>query len=354
MSNGDYYKVLWVEDDQRLTRTLPRKAEKYWLDLRPFPCWDDAQETLTKDFDTWDAIILDAKCKQHRDSEDNATVFLREALSEIKGICREKGRQLSWYVLTGEGGSDTKSINELITDERMKWDDDWTQQTGKKFYSKTEKETGILFMRVKHHANQSELTQIKTLRYRDVFEAMSYCKMSPDEIDVMADLLLNVHNNAEGEKANPRLSDVRKVIEGMYRSMIEVWGVLPVEFIKNSEKDFINITWPYLLLSGVTVNVETKSFTYNQRILTDVMKLQIQNIIDYTGGLIHTSNPNKSSKTDVKAYQKTVNNSPYLVYGMTMNLCNIILWFKNYIMSHPDPVENQKNWKVENKAINDR
>lgn len=344
--NKDFYKVLWVEDDPKVTKSLPRRAEKQWLDLRPYPCWDDAQVELEKDFDSWDAIILDAKCRHHRGSDDNAKEFLREALSEIKGICREKGRQLSWYILTGEGGADAESINDLITDERMKWDADWTKQTGRKFYSKTEEEIEILFMRVKHHANQSELTQIKTQRYREVFEAMSYCKIASAEIDVMADLLLDVHNNADGKKANPRLSDVRKVLEGVFRSMIEEWGMLPVEFIKNSKKDQINLTWPYLLLSGATVNVDTKLYTYNQRVITDVMKYQIQNIIDYTGELIHTSNPNKPNKTDVKEYQNVLNNSAYLVYGMTMSLCNVILWFKNYVMAHPDPTVNINSWTV--------
>jgi hypothetical protein len=76
------------------------------------------------------------------------------------------------------------------------------------------------------------------------------------------------------------------------------------------------------------------------------MKYQIQNIIDYTGELIHTSNPNKPNKTDVKEYQNVLNNSAYLVYGMPMSLCNVILWFKNYVMAHPDPMENINSWTV--------
>jgi hypothetical protein len=345
--NKDFYKVLWVEDDPKVTRSIPRRAEKHFLALRPFPCWDDAQMELEKDFDSWDAIILDAKCRHHRGSKDEAKEFLREALSEIKAICREKGRQLSWYVLTGEGGADAESINELITDERMKWDADWTIQTGKKFYSKTIEDMEILFMRVKHHVNQSERTQIKTKLYCEVFDAMSYCKIATSEIDLMVDLLLNVHNNADGIKANSIMWEARTVLEGIFRTMIEEWGMLPVEFIKNSKKDQINLTWSYLLLSGVTVNADTKLFTYNQRVITDVMKYQIQNIIEYTGEFIHTSSSKKqNNKTDVKDYQNAVKNSAYLVYVMTMSLCNVILWFKNYVMAHPNYEDNKKDWKI--------
>lgn len=345
--NKEFFKVLWVEDDPEVTKPLPRRAEKQWIDLRPFPCWDDAQEALTKDFDSWDAIILDAKCKHHRDSLDNAAEFLREALMEIRAICREKGRQLNWYILTGEGGAETKSINEHIPDERMKWDGDWTEQTGKKFYSKTTEEIDLLFMRVKHHANQSERSQMKTQLYRDVVDAMMYCKIPSLTIDYMVDLLCNVHNNTEGKKANSIMWEMRAVLESVFRAMIEEWGMLPIDFIKNSKKDQINLTWPSMLLSGVPVNVDVQTFTYKQPIITNVMRYQMQNIIEYTGELIHTSNPNKpNAKTDVRDYMAAVDSSAYLVYGMTMNLCNIILWFKNYVMAHPDPMENNKNWKV--------
>ena len=97
----DLIQVLWVEDDPNVTDSYPQEAEIYGLELVSFPCWDDAKEALVRDFDRWSAIILDAKCKYHRDSKDNAIVFLREALDDISTICEKKGRMVPWYVLTG-------------------------------------------------------------------------------------------------------------------------------------------------------------------------------------------------------------------------------------------------------------
>lgn len=352
MNNSDYYKVLWVEDDQRLTRTLPRKAEKHWLDLRPFPCWDDAQEALIRDFDSWDAIILDAKCKHHRDSRDNAAEFLREALMEIRAICREKGRQLNWYILTGEGGSETESINEHIPDERMKWDGDWTERTGKKFYSKVDKEVESLFMRVKYFASQSERTQIKTLLYRDVFDAIQYCKISDEASDMMTDLLFNLHRNIEGKEANNIMWEARKIMEHIFRSMIDEWGMLPVDFISTDKKEKVNLSSAARMLGGDSTDNDkkTKSYLYPQPIINSILKYQIIGIVTQTGEYLHTDK--KSGPSSTTELLASVNNSPYLVYGMTMNLCNIILWFKNYIMFHPNPKENLKNWIVENKENN--
>ena len=85
MDNYNLIQVLWVEDDPDVTETYPVKAESFDLELVPFPCWDDAKVALENEYDRWSAIILDAKCKFHRDSADNAIVFLREALKDIAG-----------------------------------------------------------------------------------------------------------------------------------------------------------------------------------------------------------------------------------------------------------------------------
>lgn len=348
----DYYNVLWVENDPAVTKTYPREAEKHYLNLKPYSCWDDAKETLEKDFDSWDAIILDAKCKHHRDSLDNAAEFLREALTEIRAICREKGRQLNWYILTGEGGAETKSINEHIPEERMKWDSDWTEQTGKKFYSKTSDEIDLLFMRVKHHANHSERTQVKMQLYRDVIGAMEYCKMPDSAIDEMVDLLYNVHMNKEGKISNDSWAKLRRVLESVFRVMIEEWGILPPEFIKTEHKDDINILGSTNFLHGETVKDSQKGIeiTPNSRIITDVMFYQMKNIINYAGNLIHTKT-NKSQrpdtyKKDLEEYIDAVGNSQYLIHGLTIILCDIIMWFKHYVNDHPDPNVNKNNWEI--------
>lgn len=349
MNGSDFYKVLWVEDDLRVTRSLPRKAEKDWLDLRPFSCWDDAQEALINDFDSWDAIILDAKCKHHRNSLDNAAEFLREALMEIRAICREKGRQLNWYILTGEGGAETESINEHIPNERMKWDGDWTEQTGKKFYSKVDKEVDMLFKRIKYHASQSERTQIKTQLYRDVFDAMQQCRINEEANELMVDLLFNLQRNKDGKEANSIMWEARKIMEYVFRAMIDEWGMLPTEFVTSDKKEKVNLTSAARMLGGDPTDNDkrTVSYVYKEPI-NNILKYQIIGIVNQTGEYLHTDKAG-GQVSHTSELLASVNHSPYLVYGMTMNLCNIILWFKHYILEHPDPKENMKNWIVEKK-----
>lgn len=110
----DLIQVLWVEDDPVVIEQYPLKAENFGLQLVAFPCWDEAKAALENDFDRWSAIILDAKCKYHRDSEDNAVVFLREALKDIAIICEKRGRVIPWYILTG---GDTTEVSDSINDD---------------------------------------------------------------------------------------------------------------------------------------------------------------------------------------------------------------------------------------------
>ena len=101
MKTYDLIQVLWVEEDPMVTESYPLKAESEGLELVPYSCWDDAKKALEEDYDRWSAIILDAKCKQHRDSADNAIKFLGEALKDISKLSEKKSRILPWYILTG-------------------------------------------------------------------------------------------------------------------------------------------------------------------------------------------------------------------------------------------------------------
>jgi hypothetical protein len=42
----------------------------------------------------------------------------------------------------------------------------------------------------------------------------------------------------------------------------------------------------------------------------------------------------------------SINNAPYLLRGMVMELCNIILWYAVYLDNHDDEEINALNWEV--------
>ena len=67
-----FYQVLWVEDDQEVIKNFSMAAEKKNIQLTALNCWNDANIALASNYNRWDAIILDAKCKHYPPDFGNA------------------------------------------------------------------------------------------------------------------------------------------------------------------------------------------------------------------------------------------------------------------------------------------
>ena len=49
---------------------------------------------------------------------------------------------------------------------------------------------------------------------------------------------------------------------------------------------------------------------------------------------------------NIPDYIKCVNGSTYLLKSFTLQLCDLILWYRNYLREHPDKEQNAKNWEI--------
>lgn len=332
---NDFLNVLWVENDPEVLTAYPIEAEFFGLHLHAFECWDDALQALSSDYDKWDAIILDAKCKHHKDSADNATRFLIEVSNSLTRLNSEKKRQINWYILSG--GSE-QEISDLIPCERDKWDGDWP----KKFYSKnTDRE--MLYRRIRYHVKHSDSTNLKTVLYRSVFEAIQKANLDEEVEFLMTDLLMPIHfeeiNNLD---YNNRLSMVRKVIEYIFKSMIKN-GILPESFyIGRSGKKEINLSWSSLFLSG---KPDPKSNVITDKIIfPQVLGNNVKNMIFGTGAYVHTEEKEREDTQRIHEYLQMTGESSYLVRSYAMQLCDFILWYNSYLKQHPDKEINRLYW----------
>ena len=341
MKHYDLIQVLWVEDDPVVTETFPLKAENFGLDLFPLPCWDDAKEALENDYDRWSAIILDAKCKHHKDSADSAVVFLREALKDISVLAATKGREIPWYVLTG---GDTSEVSDSINDERLKWDKDWTDSTNKKYYSKNT-DTEMLYNRIQYHAQVSPRLQIQKM-YRNVFEAIEECKIDDEAYNALEDLLVPIHFPGEIEATdyNDKFKKARVVLEYVFRSMIEN-GMLP-EWGKH-----MNTRWSSCILAGKPavkyvqdgndiVVVESK-----EAVLPAVLNGLLRAMVNILPADVH-SKAGDANAVNIPEYIKNVDGSTYLLNSFALQLCDLILWYRNFLREHGDKEENSSKWEI--------
>ena len=339
--NHDLIQVLWVEDDPDVINTYPLKAENFDLELVSFTCWDDAKVALENDFDRWSAIILDAKCKYHRDSADNAVEFLREALVDIARICDAKKRVIPWYVLTG--GSETE-VSDSINDKRLAWDADWTDSKNKKYYSKNV-DNEDLYHRIRYHAKKSPRIQIHEM-YRNVFDAIEECGIDDKGYNAMEDLLVPIHfpDTITNKDYNGKYEKAREVLEYLFRSMSS-YGMLP-DWGKQ-----VNLQWSSCILAGMNATRKAKNgedivvIESKKQALPPVIRRIMKEMTLIIPAFCH-SDTEEEGEIKKEEYLESVDNSVFLLRSFTYQLCDVILWYKNYLKDHNDKSDNQKAWEI--------
>ena len=353
MEDYDLIQVLWVEDDPKVTETYPIKAESFGLELVSFPCWDDAKVALETEYDRWAAIILDAKCKFHRDSADSAIVFLREALKDIAAISKDKRRVIPWYVLTGGAESE---VSDSINDDRLQWDADWTELNHKKYYSKNV-DNESLYERIKSHARKSTRIQIQEL-YRETFNSLS--SLGKEVCDDISVILEAMHFPEAHPNFTPRLfyNPMRKALEGVFRLAGKA-DIIPNDFFAGG---IVNLNQCFMFMIGR--DAEKLGYRYGAygekiapRHIQDIMSLII-NLGNSNSHSTESSHLTELNEEEIEKYDNHIialgGNSRLLIFSIALQLCEVTQWMNHYIKKHLDKEKNRQKWvKIEVK-IEDR
>lgn len=343
MSNNnkkELINVIWVEDNKELHDYISLQAETYGIRLFPYTCWSKAENVIESDYDKWSAIILDAKCKVDEDSIDSSYKFLTHVFSRLSHLSTKHRRNIPWFVLSG-GGADKGPIDELIIDERKKWDKNWN----KRFYKKGVDEER-LFDNIKEVAESMSDIQIKESLYPDVFQAIREIGLPEEAKDYMMKLLKPIHFNVEGNDAyNNHFEFPRLILEYIYRSMVS-HNILPQDMINNRGKDSVNLSACSKLLGSGSISEYGVKVDYPSKIFPVIIRNMVWNMTTIIGSYVHTTSDDSDAKetVDTKGHIDSVGGSPYLLRKIANELCDIILWYKDFLHKHPNDEENLKLW----------
>lgn len=343
MSIDNLFQVLWVENDPEVLASYPLEAEDYDLQLVPVSSWEDAEKALREDYSRWDAIILDAKCQYRRNDVDKADRFLMQATNKLEKFAHDKGRRINWYILSGQSED---SISDLIPDTRKDWDGDWI----KGFYSKNV-DRELLFERIGKHIRKKHDFVITNDLYPKVFRAIERFKLPNEVFGWMKDLLIPIHfiNEVSDKDYNNRFKYLRQILEHIFRSMID-YGIVPpiFELAKPGPKESsLNLSGISMFLSNHKKLQEKYSVITERTVLPNFLQDAVKNIIFATGAALHTVRD--SQKEEYKAYDQylpMVDGSTYLLKSHVFAMCDLILWYSNYLEAHPDKERNALEWDI--------
>lgn len=355
MRDNKYIQVLWVEDDPKIISDFPEDAiEIAEIELHPFPCWEDAETELENNYDRWDAIILDAKCRYRKEDADKAEMFLSHVFPKIEKLAARKNRTIPWYVLSGQGEDE---IRDLIPDTN-EWDADWLRVKNRRFYSKNDKvtlmgiekyERDVLYSRIRTQVTyyRHEI-QIEHNLYPDVFSALDRLDLASEVGYYLMPLLEPIHfKGTSNADYNHRYADLRKSLEHIFRHMVKM-GLLPPVIIGKSKKENVNLSWSSLFLGGnqpSDINAlpdsekkfwEKVTRNTEKPILPKQLSHWLKSAVFQAGGAVHTSTGEGEVAMNLDNYLPHVEGSPYMLRSLALGLCDFILWYNNFIKSHSD------------------
>jgi hypothetical protein len=369
-------KVLWVEDNPGIVDAYQRQASRFGLNLVHFPYWEDAEAALKGDYNSWQAIILDAKCPVRKNDIDDADAFLSYAIDRIRDIANERRRTIPWYVLSGDA---ERPIDRIIPPSRRKWDGDWDEKVYRPFYSKRADvewgdgmipERHALFKRIKSYVERydQELVLRNNL-YQEVFVATQSLldKGLNGEVErYLVELLAPIHfADVPHRDYNNRYSKLRKIIEHIFRHMVEMQILPPIIKGKDGKKESdgkINLSWGSLFLGGEfdgngKPKQDDKLWSKVMRITPNNAPILPKQLAEYvklaifeSGAALHTDDED-SKRMNYDHYMSVVGNSSYMLRAFALATCDFILWYDKYLTEHSDEEINSLTWTNANEKI---
>lgn len=333
--NNTLKQVLWVEEKQLIHRAYQQEAEAYGLQLIPFNCWDDAYQALKGNFETWSAIILQPRSKVDAGGYPNPKQFLPQAFSDINVICALKNKKLPWYLFTNINPSD---FQDLVLKGRKEFDEGWDQCY---YNSDVEEERKLLFERIKQQTQLSERLQIRSGQYKCVIDALQYLEnhnLSSSVRVLLEDILVSV---TFGTANYHKIGETRLILEYLFDSMIRN-GLLPNDMTNASNKMNNNSCWR--LLSGQSVSrQDNTNYVMRYPIMNKIMACNIKTILD-----LGNSNQHAAITDDAQELTDYMNDvgTNYLLYSITLQLCDVILWYEKIIRKIQETGTIYRWWKV--------
>ena len=317
------HQILWIDDEWDKMSAFRMECEDlYNLILEPYKTCKEGLLALERDLDKWDAVLLDAKMLDESENEVASVKGLRKAKQRLDELSLKK--KIPYFIFTGQ--PDLSS------------DDNFSAFFGE-FYVKSRDEKRLLDDIVTA-INLVDRNQIKS-NYQDLFSSLESLGISEYTKDTFLDILLPLHYKEKEEGFRPvhHFTQLRKVIEYLFRECHRV-GLVPDACISNG---IINLNQCSLYLAGK--NPEKINLRYGEegdRIIPKHIERIIRSVLELGNTCSHSVELEDEDKEKIEELFRSFK-SNYLIYGLTLQLCEAVVWFANYIANHNDKEENLTN-----------
>ena len=242
----------------------------------------------------------------------------------------ERNRTIPWFVLSAGGGEVGRL--DWVKKHRLEWDD-WE----KDFYSKTVDRVA-LYTRIPEIAVHSNATQIKTILYKDVFEALNGFR-GIDVVsakNILVKILIALHFDSNNFDPILHYNQLRQLVEHLFRAC-NIVGLVPDQCVP---KGIVNLSDSLNYLCGKKAGKAGVRFGQeNDRIVTHLVEKEIRSVLGLGNTNSHTVKLDASDQKLIEELFRTAN-SKYVIFSLALQMCDVIVWLKDYISIHDNKEQN--------------
>jgi len=331
------YKVLLIDDrhNDASLEAVKKMAKMANIELIGEKYHVQGMEILKNDLGMeYQAVILDATGFKKSDIEEgketnSGLYYSLKFLNELKS-----DRIIPWFVYTG---APRNIDDENFTEQISEYQSDIKFGSAELcYYTKTIHEKELL-IDLKTEIDKLEQTKIEYL-HRQVFKIAKNINIPNEEISVLISIIKSIQSNGINLEPSLYFTQIRKYVEYVFRDAVK-YKILHEKCI--NDKGQINLTESSLFLSGE--NTKHLNVRCNKPHYSKIMAENIKNLIFITGAASHTSDVDPAKNMDYQSYRQQIN-TPYLLYQLAFTICDLFIWYDNYLIANNDLNLNKSLW----------
>ena len=289
--------------------------ELYNLKLEPYRTRKAGMQALEDNLEKWHAVLLDAKMFDESENEQASLAGLGKAKAHLDRLSVKKA--IPYFISTGQP--------DLLDDDNFK-------ALFGNYYTKA-KDDEKLMADILQAILNAESSQIKAI-YSNVFTSSETLGISEYIDSILLDILLPLHYTEKQSSFKPihHYNQLRQLVEYLFRACHKV-GLIPDQCIPNGN---VNLNQCSIYLAGK--NAEKAGVRYGEpgeRVIPEYIEAIIRSVLDFGNVHSHTVELDAEDTLKIENILKS-SQSKYLIFGLTLQLCEVITWLSNYITMHND------------------
>lgn len=315
------YNVLWLDDEQEEFQPIKDLAAEQFVKLIGVSNAKDGIEELERNFNTYDAVILDGKfftdaSQEGSDVGNTAFGMVAKKLDEWK----TQGKLLPWFIYSGQPEF-VKESNETLDLFRSS-----AYADGRVFDKNNDEDFDDLLTEIKREADNNPLTKLKH-QYHEVFKICDEGCLGLKIQDQLLEIIQSL------EHPDNDFTKLRKVYESLFKRLSEL-AILPEKFTE--ERGWI---------SGASAFLSERHSDYEFLHSSFIHPLIANSLFRSLLIMQDASHAEGTLKLKVSQFLKD-QNTGYTYKSTVFSFLEVLAYMARVIKDNQNPAINRQRWKV--------